>query len=191
MKIQSLTIIFLLVLLLLLLGMFFLSTKMVQNSSPKATDTSQEKQSSLVASTGKKITLEEDCYGIAPMFAMRKVKSFNRCSMLISFESPYGSLVVDYRGNGGAAVSSDILMRKAKPDKYEETSSVQNGNAFLMFRNKESINYEKSAYLQLSGTTIGITLKSDSSLNYDAEFQEILSSFYCKNGCQSATLDMP
>jgi hypothetical protein len=93
--------------------------------------------------------------------------------MFISFESPYGSLVVDYRGNGGAAVSSDILMRKANPEKYEETSSVQNGNAFLMFRNKESINYEKSAYLQFTGTTIGITLKSDSSLNYDVEFLEL------------------
>lgn len=88
-------------------------------------------------------------------------------------------------------MSSDILMRKANPEKYEETSSVQNGNAFLMFRNKESINYEKSAYLQFTGTTIGITLKSDSSLNYDVEFLELLSSFYCKNGCQSATLDMP
>ncbi len=120
---------------------------------------------------------------------MRKIKSFSRCSILISYDSPYGSLVVDYRGNGGAATSSDILMRRANTEKYEETSFTSNDRKFLMFRNKESINFEKTAFLEIEGITIGISLKSDSSLNYDKEFQEIIQSFYCKNDCKSATLD--
>lgn len=189
---MSLLVIFLVILLLLLLGVFFFSTKVSGKVTTKSTianqaDLSASKQ--LDAAKAKKITLDEDCYGIVPRFGMRKVKSFNRCSILVSYDSPYGSLIVDYRGNGGASVSSDILMRKANPEKYEETTSVGNNTTFLMFRNKESVNYEKTAFLQLKGLTIGITLQSDSSLNYDTDFQEILSSFYCKNGCQSATLD--
>ena len=189
-KILTLFVIFLLILLLILIGIFFLSTKIAYNTPPTSIPRDQgEKSSSLVASSGKKTTIEEDCYGIATRFAIRKVQSFHQCSLRVSFESPYGSLIVDYRGNGGASVSSDILMRKANPEKYEETTSVGNNTTFLMFRNKESVNYEKTAFLQLKGLTIGITLQSDSSLNYDTDFQEILSSFYCKNGCQSATLD--
>ena len=190
MKIQSLLIIFLILLVIVLLGIFFYTTKIVPTPSTKTVKIRPDVQSSsLVASTGKKITLEEDCYGIVPKFTIRKVKSFDRCSMLVSFESPYGSLIIDYRGNGGAAVSSDILMRKANKDRFEETLSTVYKYTFMVFRNRESPNYEKTAFLQLKGTTIGITLKSDSSLNYDTEFQEILSSFYCKNECTSATLD--
>lgn len=189
---MSLLVIFLIILLLLLLGVFFLSTKVSGKASSKTTTTDQADLSSskqLEAAQAKKITLEEDCYGIVPRFGMRKVKSFNRCSVLISYDSPYGSLVVDYRGNGGAATSSDVLMRRANTDKYEESSFTSNDRKFLMFRNKESINFEKTAFLELEGITIGISLKSDSSLNYDKEFQEIIQSFYCKNDCKSATLD--
>ncbi len=190
-NLMSLIIIFLIILLLLLLGVFFLSTKMGTANKAKTTTDPQTNASSeqLAAPKDKRITLEEDCYGIVPRFGMRKVKSFNRCSILVSYDSPYGSLVVDYRGNGGAATSSDILMRRANTDKYEETSFTSNDNTFSLFRNKESTNFEKTAFLELDGITIGISLKSDSSLNYDKEFQEILTSFYCKNGCKSATLD--
>ena len=191
-NLMSLVVIFLIILLLLLLGVFFLSTKVNGKTASKTTSNSKSDSSSsqgLVAQNEKKITLEEDCYGIVPRFGMRKVKSFNRCSVLISYDSPYGSLVVDYRGNGGAATSSDVLMRRANTDKYEESSFTSNDRKFLMFRNKESINFEKTAFLELEGITIGISLKSDSSLNYDKEFQEIIQSFYCKNDCKSATLD--
>jgi len=189
---MSLLVIFLIILLLMLLGVFFLSTKVsgkvtTKSTTANQTDLSASKQ--LDAVKAKKITLEEDCYGIVPRFGMRKVKSFNRCSVLVSYESPYGSLIVDYRGNGGATTSSDILMRRANTDKYEETSFTSNERKFLMFRNKESINFEKTAFLELDGITIGISLKSDSALNYDKEFQEIIQSFYCKNDCKSATLD--
>jgi hypothetical protein len=191
-NLASLLIIFLVILLLMLVGVFFFSTKVGGKITTKATPNGLEGPASsqgLAASSGKKITVEEDCYGIVPRFSIRKVKSFNRCSILISYDSPYGSLVVDYRGNGGAATSSDILMRRANTDKYEETTTSIQENKFVLFRNKESMNFEKTAFLELKGITIGITLKSDSTLNYETEFQEILTSFYCKNGCQSATLE--
>jgi hypothetical protein len=191
-NLTSLIIIFLIILLLLLLGVFFLSTKVSGKTNKTTSTTNQVDLSSskqLEAAQAKKITLEEDCYGIVPRFGMRKVKSFDRCSILVSYDSPYGSLIVDYRGNGGAATSSDILMRRANTDKYEETTFTSNDKKFLLFRNKESINFEKTAFLELEGITIGISLRSDSSLNYDREFQEIIHSFYCKNGCKSATLE--
>lgn len=191
-NLKTLIIIFLIILLLLLLALFFVSTKIGVKSSGSAITKSKEDLSTsqgLAAPKDKKITIEEDCYGIVPRFGMRKVKSFNRCSILVSYDSPYGSLVVDYRGNGGAATSSDILMRRANTEKYEETSFTSNERNFLLFRNKESINFEKTAFLELEGITIGISLKSDSALNYDKEFQEIITSFYCKNDCKSATLD--
>lgn len=186
--------IFLVILLVVLWGLFFIST---QAGTGTVTNTDNNKES--VKKTGtasqssdtilKKTLLEQTCYGITVKFPVRKVKEIKQCSLQTLFDLPFGSLVVDYRENEGSTVSTDVLMRQANPEKYASSKISLNEKEYLLFKNQESINYEKTAYLQLAHVTIGITLKPDSPKNFDREFEEILTSFYCKNECKSDTLD--
>lgn len=176
--------IFLFILVLLLLGIFYMSTQVDTSNTDVRTEADQEKETaSLVASQGRKVVIERDCYGLEVRFGIRKMEAFDDCSLRVSLDSPHGMLVVDYRDTSGSAISSDILMRRTHPEKYEETEYTAREQQYVVFRNKQSGNYEKTAFLQLPSTTIGITLRPDSSVSYDAEFQDILNSFYCKNEC--------
>lgn len=182
--ISALLSIFLLIVVIILLGMFFVSTRVDSESEDIHTDATQRQESaSLVASQGRRVVLERDCFGLELRFGIRKVEAFDDCSLRVSLESPHGMLVVDYRGNGGSAVSSDILMRRSHSEKYTETEYTAGDKHYIVFQNKQSGNYEKTAFLQLPNTTVGITLRPDSAVSYDAEFQDVLNSFYCKNDC--------
>lgn len=191
----SLLTIFLFIVVVILIAIIYFSTIYVNIPKKGVVTTTSKIQaiaaSDLVASQKlKKVVVEENCYGFSAPFSFRKISRIDICSVFISLESPYGALVVDYRDNGGGQISSDILMRRATPEKYEESPMQgREGYDFMTFKNKENQNYERTAFLPLGNITIGITLKTDSPSNHDEEFKKILTSFYCVDGCKSGKLD--
>lgn len=145
--------------------------------------------SNLVAEVPKKIVVAENCYGLTVPFEIRKINRLSRCSVSISLKPPMGMLTVDYREDGVGADDPNIGMRRANQTKYEEsTIRGRDDKTFVVFKNIESTYFEKTAYLQLQGVTIGVSLRTDSASNYDKQFEAILSSLYCVNECKSDTL---
>lgn len=193
----TLVTIFLSMIIIILLLIWYYSTIYmgIQNKeSMQGASVSQDdpvKRSDMVAVDKLKRTiLDEKCYGITVPFEIRKISRRGACSVFISLGSPSGSFTVDYRQTGNTDVSSDILMRRANSSKYKEsTLPGRNGQTFVVFHNIQNENYECTAFLQLKSVTIGITLRSDSSEDFDTQFKDILSSFYCVNECKSDTLN--
>lgn len=189
----SLVVIFLLLLVGVLVGIMYWSTRQdatIKNEeeqlnklSAELNDTKYPNSTSI--KIRKKTELVQECYGILIPFTIRKVWRTQPCSLLVFLESEHGTVTVAYRRHEGSTESPDIGFRRANPTKYVESKMKgREGYDFVVFKNRETNRYEKSAFLQKDLFTVSITLSMDFPSQYDSEFQNMLSSFYCVDGCR-------
>lgn len=189
----SLVVIFLLLLVGVLVGIMYWSTRkdtIVKNSVEQSKKLSAEYQKNDYSDysdtiSRKNTTLVQECYGITIPFTVRKVSRTQPCSVLVSLESEHGTIAVSYREHLGSVESPDVGLRRANPATYIESKATgRDGYDFVVFKNTETRGYEKSAFLQKGTFTISISLNMDLSSDYEDEFQKMLSSFYCIDGCR-------
>lgn len=133
----------------------------------------------------KPVHIEQKCYGVTIPYPIFKSSQRDTCSVFVSLRSPKGNVTVDYRIKESGDTLPDVTMRRIYTDKYIETNLTVNETPMIVFQNVKVEGYEKTAFFEKGNASIAITLKTEV-LNNDRDevFEEILKSFYCKEGCK-------
>lgn len=121
--------------------------------------------------------IERKCFNIRNPFPVTHTQETGECNVRIFSKSPKVTITVVVRPMQITALhqTADIQMRRNKSDVYTEKEKTVNGHTYLIFK-KETIEYEKTAFTLIKGNVIAITLSSPSNRNFDAAFNETLSS---------------
>jgi len=198
-EIASLLRVFLIVIIVLFSFLVFFGSDLLQIAKPTDQSPNISKKTAVVALTNNlvmnqdtnksKLTyIDGPCYQVTIPFELGKISDKGRCSVYTSIRNiPLSNFTVDYKLSAGAD-TSDLLMRRSKPDKYIQSTIVAGENKFIVFHNKEYSGYEKTAFFQNKVATIAITLQLSSSGDYNSEFTRILASFHCIDECKFDTL---
>lgn len=119
-----------------------------------------------------------DCFSLTVPFFINDTKDDGVCQRRFLITNPHGMIALykrlyeiqDYDEESG------IHMRRAFPDKYQESSIVVNGRKFLIFRNRDPQIYEKSAFYLQNGVFLGLSINIEGNPNLDLQFLKMLQS---------------
>ncbi len=118
-----------------------------------------------------------DCYQFTLNLKPEKIEKIDTCSLRIYLRKPRLYITVSYRNTDVKNINelSDIILRSSKQEEYTRSSRKYNNTNYVIFQ-KKTIEYEKTAFTLLSGTSVSISVIGISNENLDNIFDSVLSS---------------
>lgn len=123
-------------------------------------------------------TIKTDCYIINLPIKPEKIDKFNECSLRIYVRNPRLHVTIHYKKTDVNNIKevSDVLMRSSKKEEYLMGEKQTKKYTYVTFQ-KQSVEYEKTAFLLWQGNNISISVVGISNENLDYIFNFILDSF--------------
>ncbi len=119
------------------------------------------------------------CFQIEIPFGIKEIRKEGKCANFFILTNGKGQVHAYVAPMEASSLGeiSHVIMRRSKPDVYQESSEVINGRTFLEFKHNDTYTYEKVAFYPLDGQKmLVVSLASNSNIKMDQMFLKILES---------------
>jgi hypothetical protein len=125
---------------------------------------------------GKKEKMN-DCFNFSIPFTIDNHHQEGTCNEYFSLTNPRGTIYANEVSTSIVSINdlSDVTMRRAMPDNYEESHLQAGQRDFLVFRNKQE-GFQKTAFYFTGDKIFTLTFSSDNVPASEQKFKAILAS---------------